>query len=228
MAAEPRDDDNPIEEILLHGFPNPERVGCPPPETIQALGERKIGRDDPAWSHIWHCSPCFADFKKIRDKRLAEIEGAEKKAARNRKVSIWAAAALASACLIAVVFVSVNHLRATIVPIDLTNAPTYRGEIQEDGPVLATLPQKLDELHVTLPLLSPPGQYVLAILKSRSEDAAIALGSATAVGNGPKVTLVIKLDLSAAKPGRYYLATRREEQGQETAAYYYPVLIRGG
>ncbi|MGA8597945.1 MAG: hypothetical protein WB676_24785 [Bryobacteraceae bacterium] len=228
MSAEPLEDDNPIEEILLHGFPNPERVGCPPPETIQALGERRIGRDDPAWSHIWHCSPCFADFKKIRDNRLAEIEGAEKRAARKHKLSIWSAAAVGCACLIAVIFISVNHLRATIVPIDLTNAPTYRGETQDDGPVLATLPKKLDELHVTLPLLSPPGQYVLAILKSRSENAAIALGSATAVGNGPKVTLVIKLDLSAAKPGRYYLATRREEQGQETAAYYYPVLIRGG
>ncbi len=228
MAAEPLDDDNPIEEILLHGFPNPERVGCPPPETIRALAERRIGRDDPAWDHIWHCSPCFKDFKEIRDARLAAIEGAERRTRRNRKISVWSAAALACACLIAVILVSVNRLKPTVVPIDLTNAPTLRGEAEDDARVLATMPKKLDELHVTLPLLSPPGQYVLAILKSRSENAAIALGSATAVGDGPKVTLVIKLDLSAAKPGRYYLATRREEQGQETAAYYFPVLISGG
>jgi hypothetical protein len=73
VAAEPLDDDNPIEEILLTGFPNPERVGCPPPETIQALGERRIGRHDAAWNHIWHCSSYFKDFKAIRDKRLAAI-----------------------------------------------------------------------------------------------------------------------------------------------------------
>jgi hypothetical protein len=66
---------------------------------------------------------------------------------------------------------------------------------------------------------------VFAILKSRSENAAIALGSATATGNDPRVTLVVTLDLSAATPGRYFLATRREEQDQEQAAYYYPVLI---
>jgi hypothetical protein len=227
VSAEHLEDDDPIEEILLHGFPNPERVGCPPPETIQALAERKIGRDDPAWGHIWHCSPCFADFKRIRDKRLANIEGAEKSAERKRKISIWSAVALACACLIAAVFVSVNHLRATVVPIDLSKAVgAFRGQTEDDGRVLATLPRRLDELRVTLPLFSPPGRYVLAILKSRSESTAIALGSANANGSGPRVTLVVKLDLSAAKPGRYYLATRREEQGQEEAAYYYPILIR--
>lgn len=229
MSAEHPEDDNPIEEILLHGFPNPERVGCPPSETIQALAERRISRDDPAWSHIWHCSPCFADFKKIRDKRLAEIEGAERRAARNRRISVWSAAALACACLIAIIVVSVNRFTATVVPIDLSKAAgAVRGESDDNGRVLAKLPRRLDELHVTLPLFSPPGRYVLAILKSRSENTAIALGSATGTGSGPKVTLVVKLDLSAANPGRYYLATRREEQGQETAAYYYPVLIGGG
>jgi hypothetical protein len=65
----------------------------------------------------------------------------------------------------------------------------------------------------------------LAILKSKSESAAIAMGSATTTGTDTKATLVVTLDLSGAKPGRYFLATRREEQGQEAAAYYFPVLI---
>jgi hypothetical protein len=111
------------------------------------------------------------------------------------------------------------------VPVDLSNAGTFRGHVADDGHPLATLPRKLDELHIPLPRFSPPGRYVFAILKSRSESAAIALGSATAAGNEARVTLVVTLDLSAAMPGRYFLATRREEQGQEQAAYYYPVLI---
>lgn len=229
MPAEPLDDDNPIEEILLHGFPNPERAGCPPPETVRALAEHKIGRDDPAWNHIWHCSPCFADFKTIRDARLARIEGAERRARRKRTVSMWAAAAVACACLITIAVILVNRVGGSrgraVIAIDLTNAGPFRGQTEDAGRVLAKLPRKLDELHITLPLFSPQGRYVLAILKSRSENAAIALGSATATGKGAKITLVVTLDLSAAKPGRYYLATRREEQGQQEAAYYYPVLV---
>ena len=228
MASESLEDDNPIEEILLHAFPNPERVGCPSSETIQALGERRIGRDDLAWDHIWHCSPCFADFKKIRDTRLAEIEGAEHKAKRIRTASLWAAVVVGCACLFVIVLVTSNRLRGTaIVAVDLSNAGTVRGLNEDNGRVLATLPRKLDELRVTLPLFSPQGQYVLAILKSPHENAAIALGSSNTIGSGSKIMLVVTLDLSAAKPGRYFLATRREEQGQQEAAYYYPVLITG-
>ena len=227
MAAEPLDDGNPIEEILLHGFPNPERKGCPPPETIRALGERRIGRDDPAWDHIWHCSPCFKDFKEIRDARLATVEGAERRARRNRRISVWSATALACACLIAVILVSVDRLKPTIVPIDLSNAPTLRGDAENDTRILARLPKRLDELHITLPRFSPQGRYVVALLKSRSENTAIALASATSAGTSARTILVLKMDLSATTPGRYYLATRREEQGQEEAAYYYPVLITG-
>ena len=112
MAAEPIGDDNPIEEILLTAFPNPERVGCPPPETIQALGERKIGRDDPAWDHVWHCSPCFKDFKTIRDKRLAAIALDEQRAKRKRQTSILTAATLAAACLIGIVVFSTGRIRS--------------------------------------------------------------------------------------------------------------------
>jgi len=229
VAAEPIGDDNPIEEILLTAFPNPERVGCPPPETIQALGERKIGRDDPAWDHVWHCSPCFKDFKTIRDKRLAVIAGDEQRAKRNRRTSVLTAATLAAACLIVIVVFSTGRIRSlrgtTAVAVDLSNASTFRSPTEDDSKVLATLPTKLDELHITLPKFSPKGSYVLAILKSRSESAAIAMGSATTTGTDAKATLIVTLDLSGAKPGRYFLATRREEQGQEAAAYYFPVLV---
>jgi hypothetical protein len=115
--------------------------------------------------------------------------------------------------------------KMTVVLVDLSNAGTFRGDIENDGQPQATLPRKLDELNITLPRFSPLGRYVFAILKSRSESAAIALGSATATGNEARVTLAVTLDLSVATPGRYFLATRREEQGQEQAAYYYLVLI---
>ncbi len=228
MAAEPLDDD-PIEEILLTAFPNPGRVGCPPPETLEALGQRRIGRDDPAWDHVWHCSPCFKDFKEIRDRRLAAIARDEENARRKHRTSVLTAATLAAACLIGILFFSTSRIRSlrgtTSVQVDLSKASTFRSPAEDDGKVLATLPTKLDELHITLPRFSLKGRYVFAILKSRSESAAIALGSASTTGTDVQATLVVTLDLSTAKPGRYFLATRREEQGQEDAAYYFPVLI---
>ncbi len=232
MRAESIGDDNPIEWILLTGFPNPERIGCPPSETIQALGERKIGRDDPAWQHIWHCSPCFGDFKTIRDKRLAAQEEAEQRAKRKRQIFVSLGSALAAACLVMILVFSGNRIKnlrgAAIVPIDLNNAATFRGATEDDGGrVLATLPQRLDELDITLPKLSPEGRYILAILKSRTENTAIVLGSGSSKISNGKNMLIVTLDLSAAKPGRYFLATRKEEQGQEDEAYYYPVLITG-
>ena len=92
VAADPIGNDNPIEEILLTGFPNPERKGCPPAEVIEALGNQKLGRDDPAWGHIWSCSPCFGDFKVIRDARVERAERAYRKERTRRRFLVAAAA----------------------------------------------------------------------------------------------------------------------------------------
>jgi hypothetical protein len=59
---------DPIEELLLTAYPNPERVGCPDRKTLEALGNLARDESDPAWSHIWHCSPCFAEFKSFEMK----------------------------------------------------------------------------------------------------------------------------------------------------------------
>lgn len=229
MATEPIDDGNPIEEILLTGFPNPERIGCPGPEVIDALAQRRLGRDDPAWRHLWNCSPCFKDFKELRDKRLASLERRQPPNQKNWRLPALAAA-LACIAIIGLLLVLRNRSNAhgdvTVVAIDLTNAGTLRGEAPEDDTrVLAKLPNKLDEIHLTLPRFSRQGRYIVAILQSKSESGAIALGSALTAGGDADTSLVLKLDLSSTKPGRYYLATRMEEQGQQDAAYYYPVLI---
>jgi hypothetical protein len=136
------------------------------------------------------------------------------------------AAIVAAACLIGIIVFSAGRIRSlrgtTSVAVDLSNASTFRSPAEDDGKVLATLPTRLDELHITLPRFSPQGRYVLAILKSKSERAAIAMGAVTSTGTDANATLIVTLDLSGANPGRYLWATRREEQGQENAAYYFP------
>ncbi len=101
-----------------------------------------------------------------------------------------------------------------VVSIDLTNAGVVRGaEPHGDAPV-AQLPRKLDEIHLKLPTFSRHGRYVVAILKSRTENGAVALGSAVTRGTEAQPIIVVSLDLSAATPGRYFLETRLEEASQ--------------
>lgn len=229
MAAEPIDEDNPIEAILLTGFPNPERIGCLTPDVIAGLGQKRIARDDPAWRHIWNCSPCFRDFKAIRDRRLAEVERRYQNEKRFKR-NLILVAALACIALWGFFFLPRHRVvdEPVVVSIDLVNAGTLRGS---HGPaadqILAHLPRQLDELHITLPRFSRNGRYIVGILKSQSENTAIALGTAAATTkeNRADMILVLKLDLSTAEAGRYFLATRLQEEGQESAAYYYPVLI---
>jgi hypothetical protein len=227
VALDPIGEDNPIEEILLTGFPNPERKGCPLPEIIEALGNRQLGRDHPAWQHVWNCSPCYKDFKAIRDARLARIERANRSKRTRRN---FIAAASASACAaVGGYFLSNTRSKPSrgfaIVALDLTSAGTVRGSTQDRGSAVAELPRKLDEIHVKLPRFSPMGRYIVAILRSPSENTAIALGSANATGTEAQVALIVTLDLSQARPGRYFLGTRLEEQGQQGTPNYYPVLI---
>jgi hypothetical protein len=193
------------------------------------MGQQKIPRDDPAWSHIWKCSPCFSAFKVVRDDRLARVERKEKRF-RRLQLALMGTAGLFVATLLFFLspFVRPSPAMTAVIQVDLTDVGTYRGsEELSTEKVLARMPRKLIELHITLPRLSAPGHYIVAILKSRSENTAIALGSADALVPGPNrgPTAVLKLDLSAASSGRYYLATRLESEGQAGAAYFYPVLI---
>lgn len=228
MAADPIGEDNPIEFILLNGFPNPERQGCPPSEVIQALGNRELGHDHPAWQHIWNCSPCYGEFKALRDARLARVEGAQRRQRTRRR--FIAAATGAAAAAIGGYFV-VSEIRSkpsrgfAVVAVDLTNAAAIRGANKKPDTPVAELPRKLDEIHLTLPRFSRIGRYVVAVLQSQSENAAVALGAAEATGTEEHPTVVVSLDLSEARPGRYFLGTRLVEQGQQRAPNYYPVQI---
>ena len=228
MAPDPIGNDNPIEEILLTGFPNPERKGCPPAEVIAALGNQKLGRDDPAWGHIWSCSPCFKDFKVIRDARVERVERAYRKERVRRRFLVAAAAIV---LLVPAGYFLVTGSRSgvasgfAVVSIDLSNSGAVRGaEPDGDAPV-AQLPRKLDEIHLKLPTFSPHGRYVVAIVESKAENAAVALGSAVTKGPEAQPTIIVTLDLSSAKPGRYFLETRLEEGTQTGVLSYYPVLV---
>lgn len=226
MPAEPIGDDNPIEAILLTAFPNPERIGCPPSDVLKAMANQEIGRDNPVWSHIWKCSPCFRDFKVFRDARVAKVEREyeRKRTRRNLLKTAGVVVVSSAAAYFAAVEFRAKSKQPITVTINLTEADVTRGADQEQTPV-ARMPRQLDEVHVLLPRLSPPGRYVVAILESQLENTAVALGSAnTRSANGGPM-LIVTLDLSEVRPGQYFLGTRRDNDGHQEAPSYYPVLI---
>ena len=223
MASDLFEDDNPIEEILLSGFPNPERVGCPPHDVIEALGSGKIGREHEAWQHVWNCSPCFKDFKTLRDARWAQERKQELRRTALQRWA-WVSGLLACVVLIGALFWPTRRSVA-LVNVSLVDAPTFRGSDSNSNSILATLPRKVDELHIKMKPTTVSGGYVIAVLPSTTEKTAIAIGSGITRGLKGHLELVVVLDLSAAASGRYYLATREQGQGTNDDTYYYPVLV---
>src|SRR3954466_14737426 len=75
---------DPVEQVFLHAYPNPNRIGCPGSDVIRAIAKNTLPLDHPAREHLAKCSPCYAEFKQFR-RQIA------KRAARLRLVGGMAA-----------------------------------------------------------------------------------------------------------------------------------------
>ncbi len=75
-----------VRQFFLEENPNPERVGCPPEETLKAAAENRLPVNDPARLHMADCSECFAEYRGYR------LDWESKQAAKRRVIE-WAVAA---------------------------------------------------------------------------------------------------------------------------------------
>jgi hypothetical protein len=223
VAADPIGEDNPIEAILLTAFPNPQRIGCPGSEQIQRMAEQEVLHDDPSWSHLWNCSPCFKDFKVLRDARVARVDREFDRRRTRRHVMTGAVAVVLSSALAYFGAVEFRSRPRQVVPvtIDLTNAGPTRGSTVP----VARLPKKLDEIHLLLPSGSSPGPYAIAILESATNNTAVALTSSNAAQSGTELVVVATVDLANVPAGQYFIGIRREFGGRQQEPTMYPVLI---
>ena len=55
-----------LDEVLGRANPNPDRMGCPPRETLIALARRAQPIGDPAYEHLLKCSPCYREFRSLQ------------------------------------------------------------------------------------------------------------------------------------------------------------------
>jgi hypothetical protein len=55
-----------IQQWFLEAFPNPERIGCPDEDALQAVAQDHIKANDPTALHIGSCSECYREYLHLR------------------------------------------------------------------------------------------------------------------------------------------------------------------
>ena len=199
-----------LQESALREFPNPERIGCPDPETLGGMSRRIIQMTQDQLHHVTHCSPCFQTFLAIRQEM------------RQRRVVRIRIAAVA--CAAAIVIGAVIYWTGVVRPtppvqiasvttpatLDLRPLTENRGLEQERAntpkPQLI-LPRKHLRLTLYFPVGADEGQYALQLLDGQLRT--LLKQHVTATLQDHIVTAVAELDLSSLSPGLYTIAIRK-------------------
>jgi hypothetical protein len=194
-----------LDELFGRGYPNPDRVGCPPREILVSLARRERPIGDPAYNHLKECSPCYLEGRAIQEADALQSR---------RRILTWAAAAaLIVSTGSAAWFLTTREadvasggtpLRAQL---DLRPYALTRGEPQRDLPPLA-VPRADLILTLLLPTGSEPGSYETEIRDSNATVRASARGDAEL--RNYVSTLEVAVRLGDLSPGAYSLAVRRD------------------
>lgn len=211
-----------LQQAILHDYPNPERKGCPGADVLKRLASSDLPQtSDPAWEHVTHCSPCYAEFLEFR---TAAKELRRRGRQRNRLLLATAAA------LIIICGVSLFWWRARsgadthgggvppVLTANTTPTPGYldfesiRISRGDEGPSgekhVFKLPIGNIDLKVRLPLGSQDGKYELQILREPGQPP-VASASGNSVLEDHSVFMKARLELRGLKTGQYYIAIRR-------------------
>src|SRR5688572_18100868 len=61
-----------IGDAIRRNHPNPGRVGCVGSENLAAMARGALPTDDPAYSHVMECSPCYEELMALTEQVQAE------------------------------------------------------------------------------------------------------------------------------------------------------------
>jgi hypothetical protein len=194
-----------IDEVFGRANPNPERIGCPSREVLEALARRERPISDPAYDHLGECSPCYLEARALK----------EASDQRRRRVMTWATALMLAVGAIAWVLVTRKVWRTSeSAPIrrqlDLRPYAGASGASHGDlSP--AVLPRADLMLTLLLPTGAKPGPYEVQVRDSDATTRASALGHGER-RNGVDA-LDVALDLGDLPAGAYALAVRPDGHG---------------
>lgn len=226
MAQE--DDFKPIEDMLAHANPNPNREGCPTPAVLEELALRRRDASDPLYVHVSHCSPCYSAIREMQRQRGVAPLGA------SRRVWIWWASAAALLCVMAgaiwyamqtsskavAPIVAQSNMKLPSTVLDLRPFATVRSEDSPNGSTPLAMSRSRQNVVLVLPVASAEGEYALKLLDSNLTP---QMTSAPVARLAEGVTSIsTELDLTRIPPGRYTLALKREPEDWR----YFPVQVR--
>lgn len=226
MAHE--DDFKPIEDMLAHANPNPNREGCPSSTDLEELALRQRDATDPLYVHVSRCSPCYLAIRELQRQRKIPSVGASK------RVWTWWAAAAALLCVMAgAVWYAMQTPSKAVAPIvaqsnaklpstilDLRPFATVRSEESPNKSAPLAMSRSRQNVVLVLPVASEEGEYALKLLDS---NLAPQMTSAPVAKLAEGVTSIsTELDLTRIPAGRYTLALKREPEDWR----YFPLQVR--
>jgi hypothetical protein len=195
-------------------FPNPERCGCPNPEAVRNLAQRRIplSQTGDLVDHIATCAPCFDAYSRLRRRR--------------RIVRVIGPVVVGIICVIALAVMSSPHrvppaqsrqqLLANLPPIPVMpvtidyrqTSPTRSPELQVGVGETPRLPRGVLDLTILLPVGTEDGEYSIELRTSGTQ--AFVHASGPAKWDGHAVTLATRIDIRQVAAGVYTLALRKD------------------
>jgi hypothetical protein len=210
-------------DAALRDSANPERVGCPGPEAIEAVVCRRHSFPDfdNVVDHISTCTPCFSEYSRQQSRRRLRRKG----------VIVFACATTVLVGLYVTHPVSKkprSEITAsretppipTLATLDYTAWTAVRSENPQARPVSPPkLPRVRLELTIRLPIGTEDGPYTVEFRSGRDEAVVQATGHAN--WDGTAEVLKVSADLTRATPGLCTLTIRSGDSSQRS----YPVVM---
>jgi hypothetical protein len=237
------DDDNDtalferLQQQVLDNCPNPERLGCPSPSVLSAFVDSPASVTPAELNdlHILKCAECTRDLIDLRRKRESGRPLESKPSLGRVRLVVLAAMVVAVLCGILVtttVHWKGDHLlesksaipKAVTVAktIDLSRYRATRGMEQEQPNRSISLPRATIDLDLILQCFSQPGQYRVTVANERGAARPVVSVSGVAETVTTRTELKIMLNLRDLPPGKYYLGTIEQSNGE---SYFYPINL---
>ncbi len=222
------DEFKPIENMLAHANPNPQRIGCPSAEKLKALALRQSAANDPLYVHASQCSPCYTAIREFQREHAVMPEPT------SRSLWRWLAVAAALLCMVAggvwyftksqiappppLIAKSQNQLPSTI--LDLRPYAVVRSDDNPKSSAPLAMGRGRQNVTLVLPVASAAGQYALKLLDSNLSPRMTSNPNAKLADGVTSITT--ELDLTEIPVGRYTLALKREPEDWR----YFPLVVR--
>jgi len=205
-------------QYVASAYPNPDRVGCPGRDRLEALARHEWQHDDFLQNveHVVNCSACFVEYHAIR------------KARKRKRAAVAGITGGVLLTLLVFSFITLISRHRTDIAAPLrTPAPVAREEARNVAVDLRPIEPNRGELSterhksvghivlhranvtlsIQLPIGSEEGEYLVQVHDLAGTARLDASGNA--VIRNYVTTLEVPLDLRALTPGQFKLTVRR-------------------